>query len=109
MQREPRNLRGLVQTKDLADFLGASESTVRVWRKRHLDWVGRDRPDSDAIYVLFPDSVPDPQDPSEAFLVNAGPVYDVADVVRFGAYLRKHQRKAGNPQWIRSAGEVEVG
>lgn len=104
MQREePRNLRGLVQTRDMADFLGVTESTIRAWRKRHLDWVERGRPASTAIHIHFPEPVPDPQDPTQAFLVNAAALYDVADVLRFGASVQQHERKGGNPAWSRSA------
>jgi hypothetical protein len=104
---EPRNLRGLVQTKDMADFMGVSESTIRAWRKRHLDWVDRGRPASTAIHTHFPDAEPDPQDPTQAFLINAGPVYDVIDVLRFGEYLSGYERTAGNPRWNRSAGPAK--
>lgn len=90
---EPRNLRGLVQTKDLADFLGVTEDAVRAWRKRHLDWVARGRPASRAIPTAFPDPVGDPRSPGEAFLINAAAVYDMADVMRFAEYVEEHRRK----------------
>jgi hypothetical protein len=107
MQRkEPRNLRGLVQTKDLAEYIGVPEATIRAWRKRYQDWVARGRPESKAIYVHFPDPVADPQAPDEAFLINAAAVYDVASVVRFGSYIKQHERTAGNPQWLRSVSET---
>ncbi len=109
MQREePRNLRGLVQTKDLAEYMGVSESTIRAWRKRHMDWLDRGRPASNAIHIHFPEPVPDPQDPNEPFLINAAAVYDVADVILFGGYVRHHERKAGNPQWNKSRGVVKL-
>lgn len=101
---EPRNLRGLVQTKDFADFLGVSEGTIRAWRKRYLDWVDRGRPESDAIHAHFPEPLPDPEDPGEVFLINAGAVYDVGVVVQFGEYLKGRESRAGNPQWNRSRG-----
>ncbi|KRF04347.1 hypothetical protein ASH00_14685 [Arthrobacter sp. Soil782] len=105
-QAEPRNLRGLVQTKDLADYVGVPEATIRVWRKRHSDWVARGRPVSKALPSQFPEPVSDPQEPAGApFMVNSAPVYDVADVMRFGAYLRQHERKAGNPTWLLPAGQ----
>lgn len=101
---EPRNLRGLVQTKDLADFIGASEATLRVWRKRQQDWVARGRPASSAVYTLFPDPVRDPQSPESAFLFNAAPVYDLGDVVRFRTRLEAHASNRGNPNWRHSTG-----
>lgn len=109
MQRdEPRNLRGLVQTRDLAEYMGVPENTIRAWRKRHMDWLDRGRPTSTAIHVHFPDPVPDPQNPDEPFLVNAAAVYDVADVMEFGGYVRQHERKVGNPQWNRTRGDVNL-
>lgn len=100
-RNEPRNLRGLVPTKDMADFLGVPESTIRVWRKRHQDWVSRGAPPTEAVHTLFPDPVSDPQDPGVPFLINAGPVYDVAGVVLFAEHVRNYQGKKGNPSWVR--------
>lgn len=100
---EPRNLRGLVQTKDLADFLGVPESTIRAWRKRHQDWLSKGAPPLEAIHTHFPDPVADPQDSGSPFLINAGPVYDVANVVLFAEHVRTHEGKKGNPGWVRKA------
>lgn len=104
MQRqEPRNLRGLVQTKNMAEFLGVSENTIRAWRKRNLEWADSGRKETSSVHAHFPAPIPDPQDPQLPFLINGGPVYDVAAVMLFKDYYEQHERKAGNPQWIRAA------
>lgn len=98
-------MNGLVQTRDLAEHVNTPESTVRAWRKRHVDWVAQGRPASTAIHAQFPEPVMDPQN-DEPFLINGGPVYDVADVVRFGIFVAQHERKAGNPQWLKAVPET---
>lgn len=104
MQRQaPRNLHGLVQTRDMADFLGVPENTIRAWRKRHLDWVASGRKATASIQAHFPEPIPDPENPDMPFLINGGPLYDVASVVRFRDHVEQHERKVGNPQWIRPA------
>ncbi|HEX9226702.1 MAG TPA: hypothetical protein VF885_08595 [Arthrobacter sp.] len=96
---EPRNLRGLVQPKDLAEYLGVPEPTFRVWRKRREDWINKGRQPSSAVYTLLPDGVKDPANPDVPFLINGAFVYDVEDVRRLRKALEEHERKAGNPAW----------
>lgn len=99
-------MNGLVQTRDLAEYLATTESTVRAWRKRHADWVALGRPASNAIHAQFPEPAMDPQDPDKPFLINGGPVYPVAAAVKFGMFVAKHERKAGNPQWLKAVPET---
>lgn len=95
--KDPRNLRGLVQPKDMADYLGVPEPTFRVWRKRRQTWIERGRPQSRAVYTLLPDPVRDPGNPAEPFIINGAFVYDVDDVRKLRGAIEAHERKAGNP------------
>ncbi|KIC68697.1 hypothetical protein [Pseudarthrobacter phenanthrenivorans] len=93
----PRNLRGLVQPRDMAEFLGVPEPTFRVWRKRRQEWVEKGRPKSRAVHTLLPEPVRDPENPSEPFMINGAFVYDVSDVIKLRDEIVAHERKAGNP------------
>lgn len=94
----PRNLRGLVQLKDVAEFLGVLEATLRVWRKRRRAWIAQGRKPSSAIYTLLPDPVRDPANPDVAFLFNGSVAYDVEDVKRLRVALEARDHHAGPPR-----------
>lgn len=102
-KKEPRSIRGLVQTRDMADFMGVPEATIRAWRKRHHDWEASGRKATASIHAHFPKAVSDELNPDVPFLINGGPVYDEAAVVSFRDHLEQHERKAGNPAWTRAA------
>lgn len=93
----PRHLRGLVQPKDMADYLEVPEPTFRVWRKRRHTWIERGRPKSRALYTLLPDPVKDPENPDEPFMINGAFVYDAGDVRELRDAIKAHERKLGNP------------
>lgn len=97
LPEEPRNLRGLVQLKDLAEFLGVLEATLRVWRKRRGAWIVGGRKQSSAIYTLLPEPVKDPANPDVPFLFNGTVAYDVDDVKRLRAALEARERRAKSP------------
>jgi len=98
----PRSLRGLVQPKDLAEYVSVSEETFRVWRSRRQTWIQQGRPPSKAIYTLLPEPVKDPERPGEPFLFNGAYAYDVDDVVKLRAALAVHKGRAGNPEWAQT-------
>lgn len=98
----PRNLRRLVQPKDLAEYISVSEETFRAWRSRRQMWVEHGRPTSTALYTLLPDPVKDPQDPTQGFKINGAYVYDVDDVVKLRSALAAHISRAGNPEWAQT-------
>lgn len=98
----PRSLRGLVQPKDLAEYISVSEETFRVWRSRRQAWIEQGRPASKAIFTLLPEPVEDPSRPGEPFLFNGAYAYDVDDVVKLRTALAAHKGKAGNPDWAQT-------
>jgi len=98
----PRNIQGLVQPRDLAEFISVSEETFRVWRSRRQTWIEQGRPPSKAIYTLLPEPVKDPEQPNEPFMFNGAYAYYVEDVVKLRTDLAGHKSRAGNPEWVQT-------
>jgi hypothetical protein len=98
--REPRNLGGYVSAVDLAAFIGVKPEMIRTWRMRRWQWIERGCPESGAIHAFFPDPLVDPET-GEPFQFGKELVWDVSVVVRFKKDRDSHERKAGNPNWLK--------